>query len=370
MLTVLRRALPTVWRWVDDRFVRWRTGTSEGQLAVLSVLLVLSVGLFVGSLVEYMAFPAATFVVPMLLGSLTLRYRPLLTLVLADLVLLAVTVTVESVDNGMSLGRFSTLLTMVFIILIFLFEASRRRTGLPGPVGEAMLADLNYRLQKQGVVPDLPEGWRSQSAMRSAGGAKFAGDFLVANLSTDRSQLEMVLVDVCGKGVAAGTQSLQLSGALGGLIGSLPPLGLFASANDYLLRQDWEEGFATAVHVLLHLETGEYSIISAGHPPVLRWSSKDEAWTADEARGVALGIMPRPEFHQTVGRLEPGDALLFYTDGVVETRDRSITEGVEWLCGAASEVARTQFDDAARRILERVPVHDDDRAVLVIDRQL
>ena len=369
MKALVKLVLPTVWRWVDDRVVRWRTGTSEGQLAVLSVLLVVSAALLVGSLVKYMAFPAASFVVPMLLGSLTLRYKPLLTLVLVDMVFLAVTVTNESVKNGMSLGRVSTLITMVLIVTIFLFEASRRRTGLPGPVGEAMLVDLNNRLQKQGVVPPLPDGWRSQSAMRSAGGARFAGDFLVANLSSDRTQLEMVLVDVCGKGVAAGTQSLQLSGALGGLIGSLPPLGLFSSANDYLLRQDWEEGFATAVHVLLHLDTGDYSIISAGHPPVLRWSAADEEWTADEARGVALGIMPRPEFHQTVGRLEAGDALLFYTDGVVETRTQSVGEGVEWLRGAAVDVARGQFADAARRILDRVPVHDDDRAVLVLDRK-
>ena len=103
--------------------------------------------------------------------------------------------------------------------------------------------------------------------MLSAGGAKFAGDFLVANLSDDKTQLEMVLVDVCGKGVGAGTQSLQFAGALGGLIGSLPPLGLFSAANDFLLRQHWDEGFATAVHVLVHLDTGEYSIINAGHPP-------------------------------------------------------------------------------------------------------
>ena len=369
MKTLVRRWLPSLWRYVDDRVVRWRTGSSEGQAAVLAVLLAFSALLFLGSLVEYMVFPAVTFVVPMLVGSVTLRYRPMRTLVLVDLVLVAVTVTIETAQNGMSVGRASSLVTMGLVVAIFLFEASRRRTGLPGPVGEAMLVDLNDRLQKQGVVPALPDGWRSQSAMRSAGGAKFAGDFLVANLSQDQTQLEMVLVDVCGKGVAAGTQSLQLAGALGGLIGSLPPLGLFAAANDYLVRQDWEEGFATAVHVLLHLRTGDYSIISAGHPPVLRWSADEQTWTADDARGVALGILARPEFHQSEGRLEPGEALLFYTDGVVETRSQSVSEGVEWLRGAAAQVVATSgFDDVARRILDRVAAREDDRAVLVIDR--
>ena len=138
--------------------------------------------------------------------------------------------------------------------------------------------------------------------MLPAGGAKFAGDFLVANLSEDETRLEMVLVDVCGKGVAAGTQSLQFAGALGGLIGALPPLGLFAAANDFLIRQDWDEGFATAVHVLIDLQTGDYSIINAGHPPALRWDSATSEWEIDGARGTALGIMKRPDFHQTTGR--------------------------------------------------------------------
>ena len=84
--------------------------------------------------------------------------------------------------------------------------------------------------------------------------AQFAGDFFVVDLANDSARLEVVLVDVCGKGVQAGTQSLQLAGAMGGLIGALPPLGLFAAANDYLLRQNWNDGFATAVHIMVDLQ--------------------------------------------------------------------------------------------------------------------
>lgn len=364
----LRRWLPNFARYLDDRIVGWRTGTGEGQRAVLFVLVALAGILFVGSLVEYMVFPAATFVVPLLLGSMTLRYRPLLTLVGVTTLFLAITVTKENVLNGPTAGRVSTLVTMAVVVAIMLFEARQRRSGLPGAIGEAMLVDLNNRLQRQGYVPLLPEQWRSQSAMSSAGGAKFAGDFLVADLSEDGRHLEMVLVDVCGKGVAAGTQSLQLAGALGGLIGSLPPQGLFAAANHYLLRQRWDEGFATAVHVVIDLDTGAYSLISAGHPPVLIWTAKDQEWRADQARGIALGILERPEFNTTSGVLEPGDALLFYTDGVVETRRRGVGEGVDWLRLAAARSVAPGFDGAARRILEHVKTTDDDRAVLVIDR--
>lgn len=355
-------------RYLDERIVRWRTGTTEGQLLVLSALIGLSSVIALFSLLSYNAFPAASFVIPILLGSLALRYRPLLALVLFTIFCVATTVTKETVNSGMSPGRVSTLVVMMIVVAIVLFDSSRRRSGLPGPLGEAMLVDLRDRLQAQGVVPELPAGWTSQSAMLSAGGVKFAGDFLVANLAEDESALEMVLVDVCGKGVSAGTQSLHFAGALGGLIGALPPLGLFAAGNDFLLRQDWEEGFATAVHVLINLETGAYSVINAGHPPALRWDAVAKEWTIDGARGMALGITKRAEFHQTTGKLAPGDALMFYTDGVVETRVKDFTVGIEWLRGVATQIVSAGFDQAPRRILAQVESGDDDRAVLIVHR--
>lgn len=364
----IRRALPALSGYLDERIMRWRTGTSEGQVAVLSGLLSMATAILLLSLVSYNVFPAAAFVIPMLLGMLALRYRPLLTLVGFVVVCVAITVTRESMRNGTTPARASTLVVMAIVAVIVLYESSRHRSGLPGPLGEAMLVDLRDRLQAQGVVPPLPAGWTSQSAMLSAGGAKFAGDFLVANLSEDETRLEMVLVDVCGKGVGAGTQSLQFAGALGGLIGALPPLGLFAAGNDFLMRQNWDEGFATAVHVLVDMQSGDYSIINAGHPPALRWHAAADEWVVDGARGTALGIMKHPDFHRTTGSLGVGDALMFYTDGVVETRTQDFTAGIEWLRDAARTVVRSGFDQAPRRILKLVTSGHDDRAVLILSR--
>ena len=54
-------------------------------------------------------------------------------------------------------------------------------------LSEAFLTDLRDRLQSQGKIPPLPEGWDSQSAMIASQGVTYAGDFLVADLSEDRS---------------------------------------------------------------------------------------------------------------------------------------------------------------------------------------
>jgi hypothetical protein len=362
------QSLPTAY--IRETTQAWRHGTQRGQAFAMAALAVITLVILVASLAAYMLVPVATFVLPLLLGSIALRYRPLLLLVAFVAVCAAISVTRESLVNGWSQGRSSNLLVLALVAAILLYSASRYRSGLPGPLGEAMLVELNDRLQVQGQVPALSNGWSAQSAVLSAGGAKFAGDFLVANLSDDKTQLEMVLVDVCGKGVGAGTQSLQFAGALGGLIGSLPPLGLFSAANDFLLRQQWDEGFATAVHVLLHLDTGAYSIINAGHPPALRWVDRQSMWQVDGARGTALGVLERPDFRLSSGVVEPGDALMFYTDGVVESPIRDFRSGIDWLRAIAGRVVMADgFDNAPRRILAHVTGGEDDRAILTLSRE-
>jgi len=251
---------------------------------------------------------------------------------------------------------------------LILYQSRLQRSGLPVPLGGAMLADLRDRLQRQGTVPPLPDGWHCETAMVAAHDVGYAGDFMVARLDEARGQLEMVLVDVVGKGVAAGTDALQFAGALGGLIGALPPVALVEAANDFLLRQDSDETFATAVHVLVDLRTGAYELHSAGHPPVLVWDHAERRWAPDSARGTALGVQIRPELHHSTGVLAPGDGLLFYTDGVVERPRVDIDAGIEWLCSTAATAVVDGFEGVSRRVLRKVPRGDDDRAVLVLHR--
>ncbi len=364
MTSFLRRVSGPLGDYVGSRVVRWRTGSTEGQIAVLLFLFILTDFITVISILHYTSMPITVYIIPMLLGSLALRYRPLILLLGFTVICIAITVT----NEGLAPGRISSLTALAVAALILLLESRMHRSGLPGPLGEAMLVDLRDRLQSQGVVPPLPTGWKAQSAMQSAGGVKFAGDFLVADLTKDKKHLEMVLVDVCGKGVAAGTQSLQFAGALGGLIGSLPPQALFGAANSFLLRQRWDDGFATAVHVLVNLETGQFTIISAGHPPALRWESHRATWAIDGARGMALGIQDRPDFQRTEGKLMPGDALMFYTDGVVESHSQDFTAGIEWLRETARTIVVNSFEQAPKRILAKVPDVDDDRAILILRR--
>ena len=143
---------------------------------------------------------------------------------------------------------------------------------------------------------------------------------------------------------------------------------LIGAANKFLLRQRSDESFATAVHVVMDLEDGRYTITSAGHPPALRWDPTPGEWVIDNARGVALGIMPDPELHQSEGVLPAGGALLFYTDGVVESRALHLDVGIAWLQRVAREAVAKGFPGAARRIIDQVQRGHDDRAILILSR--
>ncbi|MAS56556.1 MAG: hypothetical protein CMJ44_18385 [Pimelobacter sp.] len=351
--------------WLAELSTSWRSGTQRSQLVAAGGLAVGVAASFAVSLGRYELFPLAGYFLWLLLGMLLLRFWPLvgLTGVISAAGVAACLSQEPATDR-----KVAGLVILALAVALVLYVASRQRSGLPTPLSEALLSDLRDRLAAQGRVPDLPDGWHAQSAMVAAYGVGYAGDFMVADLDEDGQHLELVLVDVVGKGVTAAPSALLLAGALGGLVGAMHDRDLFDAANDFLLRQHADETFATAVHLSLDLGTGGYTILSAGHPPALRWSAADRAWAVDNSRGLALGIMPEPELHASSGILAPGDALMFYTDGVIETPTNDLDSGIAWL----QEVGRGAFlrgvDGAAARIVGRVARGDDDRAVLIIAR--
>ena len=350
--------------YVADRVRSWRTGSRESQAYVLGVLLG---GVTLSFLVSWNAYewlPLTAYFVWLLVGMLLLRFVPLALLAVVTSVVAIVAMWHDGPIEG---ARITVIATLLLSVALILFQSSRQRSGLPVTLSELMLSELRDRLQAQGVIPPLPEGWEAQSAMLSSHGVGYAGDFFVADL-VDERRLEMVLVDVCGKGVAVGPQALQFAGALGGLLGALPPHELFDAANKFLLRQHSDESFATAVHVVIDLVDGRYTITSAGHPPALRWDNEAGAWVVDNARGTALGILPDPELHDSEGQLPPGGALLFYTDGVIESHSRDLDIGIAWLQETAREAVAPGFPGAARRIISQVGRGRDDRAVLILSR--
>jgi serine phosphatase RsbU (regulator of sigma subunit) len=234
-------------------------------------------------------------------------------------------------------------------------------------MGESMLVDLSDRIQGQGVLPDLPPPWHAESVIRSAGGTRFAGDFIVVGDAAS-GRLDVSVVDVSGKGDRAGTRALLLAGAMGGLVTALEPREFLPATNAYLLNHPWQDGFATAVHLSVDLDSGGFRVWTAGHPPALHWRAGAGRWSPLESEGPMLGLIPDADFHDAGGVLRTGDALMLYTDGMVETRSTDIGIGIDRLIGQADRRLRGNFAGGARTLVDSAGFRSDDRALLLVWR--
>ena len=311
-------------------------------------------------------FPPAVQVLPLLGGALLLRRGSMRVLV----AVVAAVLVVDVVFEGVMEVRPGNLATVFLTAVIgYEFSRSREETGLSGSSGDTFVVELRDRLERQGELPPLPSGWSAEAVLRPAGGGPFAGDFVVSALTGEGTRLELALVDVSGKGVEAGTRALLLSGALGGLLGSMGPEDFLPAANRYLDRQEWEEGFATAVHLTLDLQSGAFSVESAGHPPVAHFDAGSGRWRLLSAEGLALGLLPTVVYTPELGRLDRGDALLLYTDGLVEVPGRDLEVGIDKLLGEAERLVPRGFDGGAELLVRRVAgASTDDRGLVLIWR--
>ncbi|MGW2919778.1 PP2C family protein-serine/threonine phosphatase [Streptomyces angustmyceticus] len=337
----------------------------------LAVLLLAIPAIAAGTLwwPEWIA-PAA-LVLPVIAGGLLLRPANLLVLYGASAAALVVEAALFGpYDEGPDRITPGTVLVVAAVGLFGLLIAQfRSRVGVPWRRGGTMLFDLRERIRVQSELPRLPEGWHHEMALRPAGGQSFSGDFVVASRTHGGEILEVVLTDVSGKGMDAASRALLLSGAFGGLLGSLPPHGFLPAANGYLLRQDWDEGFATSVHLVLDLESGDYELLSAGHLPALQLSAGSGRWEEKPGEGPLLGVYDGAQFDPVKGTLRPGDVLMLFTDGLVEAADRDIAEGIDRLTGEADRYVASGFAGAAWHLIEAVAKDvNDDRALLLICR--
>jgi hypothetical protein len=358
-----RRRAPTLGTRRSARTRRLATS----QPALLGVLSLLAAGYTVGAVLLPRWFPLAAACVWLLIGGFFLRLRYLIGYYAVLTGAMITAVTMRDADPPLP----GVLLTVVLTaVLVLLYARARERVGVQGSLGASMLVDLRERLLAQATIPPLAPGWQVDTVLRSAYGDSFSGDFLVASAAPGNGWLEIVLVDVSGKGQGAGTRSLLLSGAFGGLLGAQSREDFLVAANRYLLRQRWEEGFATAVHVAVDQSTGEYEVRGAGHPPAAHYRSGSGRWQlVDSPQGPLLGVVAGPEFPAHTGVLERGDALLLYTDGLVERRGGDIALGIDRLVGAAERVVGAGLPGAAVRIVESVKAAvDDDRALIMITR--
>ncbi|HYT20047.1 MAG TPA: SpoIIE family protein phosphatase [Candidatus Polarisedimenticolia bacterium] len=144
------------------------------------------------------------------------------------------------------------------------------------------------------------------------------GDYFdVFPLSDGRTAF--LIADVSGKGLGAAILTTMLQGALSGMTLGINPASVFNHVNRFLCDHSEVGRYATMFFGILDQE-GHLEFINAGHPsPILiRRGVAEEAFTEGS---YPVGLVPEAEYTAVCLKLEPGDTLVLFSDGVTEAVD-------------------------------------------------
>ena len=185
-------------------------------------------------------------------------------------------------------------------------------------------------------------------------------------------QIGIAVGDVVGHNLEAAAAMGQLRAGMlalatqGGHPGDLLA-GLDAFAHAHAITD-----YATAGCAFLDPQRGELRFATAGHPPMLVVAPDGVVTWLEGARtrplGSLWGIVPAVEAHQ----LEPGSVVVAYSDGLVERRGRSITDGLERLAEHVVRHRTTPVDELCARVVGEMTGESpsDDDVVLLCLRWL
>ena len=160
--------------------------------------------------------------------------------------------------------------------------------------------------------------------------------------------------DASGKGVAAALMMASVQASLrtaAQFTGNNLP-ALFRAANDCACASSLADRYATLFYGVMNPAALTLRYVNAGHnPPVVVHCDGSVDWL--EPSGAPVGLFPNATWREEVIHLHPGDLVLAYTDGVIETSGPSGQEwGIEGLLQAAEARRLQSADEIVRSIFD------------------
>ncbi|TQL02998.1 histidine kinase-like protein [Cellulomonas sp. SLBN-39] len=249
-------------------------------------------------------------------------------------------------------------------------ELTARRVGLS--VDNVRLYDREHRLAEtlqrsmlpeQGEVDGL-DVWTYYSP--NADDAQVGGDWYdVLQLGPDTAGV--VVGDVVGHDVEAAAAMGQLRSVVRSSLVDATDAGRALDRVDHLVAGMRVPRPASMVLSVLERTAGAWraGLARAGHLPVLL-VREGQASLLQGTGGPLVGFGGAGRSADVVDLL-PGDVLVYYTDGLVERRDRSLRDGLAVLVGVAAQVTARDAAGIGEELLARLADHpEDDVAVVVV----
>ena len=232
------------------------------------------------------------------------------------------------------------------------------------------LREMAIRLQRAVLPAALPklDGWEIAAHYSPAGHLEAGGDFYDV-IPLEEPRIAFFIGDVMGRGVHAAAAMAQMRSAVRALVAVNPdPASVLPRLDKFFDHYDLDQ-LVTMLYAVAEPASDQVVIANAGHLPPVIIRADGSAETVPVREELLLGAGGAP---RSVGvfTLAPGDALLAFTDGLVERRDEGIDVGQKRLLEACARLPIGSLNDALDHLVRVVadPVRDDDVAALVLKR--
>ncbi|GAA3839571.1 SpoIIE family protein phosphatase [Streptomyces phyllanthi] len=213
-------------------------------------------------------------------------------------------------------------------------------------------------------LPTLPGAVAVARYLPTTAGLEVGGDWYDVIPLPDH-HVALVIGDVQGHNAGAATLMGQMRTALRAYaVEGHPPDVVVSHANRLLMDMETDL-FTTCCYVDVDMEEGTAWCVRAGHlPPVLRHPDGTTE-IAESESGPPLGVITQAEFPMSPLRLRPGTVLALTTDGLVESSDTDIEDGLDRLAGDLAAADPAHLGPVADALLGGAN-RDDDVALLLM----
>lgn len=188
-------------------------------------------------------------------------------------------------------------------------------------------ADLSLAAEVQLAIlpnefPPFPDLTSEVDIYATIKPAKDVGGDFYDFFRIDDDHLGFVMADVSGKGVPAAlfmTMSYTLLRFTGSK--SLTPISTVSASNDMLSKESFDSMFVTVFYGVYCISTGEMRYVNAGHNPPYLVKADGSVEVLPHSNNICMGVTEGFPYQESTLKLERGDMLVTFTDGVTEACD-------------------------------------------------
>ncbi|MFC1670886.1 SpoIIE family protein phosphatase [Spirochaetota bacterium] len=252
-------------------------------------------------------------------------------------------------------------------------------------IKEAKNKEIESRLMEEQLemAKDIQEGLNPMGYYDKGGiqikgftrAAKGVGGDYFDYIDIDEDRVGALISDVSGKGVPASLVMVMIRTVFTSYISrkDVDCASVVKAINDSLSADFAIDKFATLFFLIYNRKTQELAFSNAGHGPLFLYRASLDACSNTMLEGVPIGIMEDIDYNQAKVKLNPGDMVVMYTDGVTEMRNAAKEEfGIK----RVQELMMNHHDLNAKEFVDLLvdevdkfkgdePPHDDETALVV-----